>query len=251
MKPIPAFKLIENHEVLKMKIKLLWILIGSILFLHGCATSKILNVSPLSTSDQKTGYDGTITSHKKHFVSLSPYSRLVNIYSKTDFLKDKTMFLLAVQNGGEKPIQVDYENISVLFDGNDKEGALKKIVVQKSDDFLNHWENEYNDNEKNFVYSVIHSTYLCAEVDDYCEPMELLKDLKYNLEAMRQQNQALRETLPEILMTPQTLIPGTTLHGIFICDTTGMDANMEGKFRIIVSVDGEEHKFSFNRSLNK
>jgi len=231
-----------------MKVKLLWILIGSILFLQGCATSKTIKIAPLSTPDQKTGYDDTITSHKKHFVSLSSYNGFMNIYSKTDFLKDKTMFLLTVQNGGEKPIQVGYENISVLFDGNDKEGALKKIVVQKSNDLLDNWDNEYNDNEKKFVYSVVHYTYLCAEIQA-CDPMELLENLKYNLEAMRRQNQTLRAILPSILITPQSLMPGNTLSGIFICDTSGMDTNMEGKFRIIVSIDGEEHKFSFSRSL--
>jgi hypothetical protein len=250
----PTLQASSHNGDMKMNVKI-WIttatlLVCSVVFFQSCTTSKTMKMAPVSTPDQKTGYDGTITSHKKHFVSLSPYNRFMNIYSKTDFLKDKTMFILTVQNGGEKPIQVGYDNITVVFEGNDKEGALNKIAVQKSDDFLNHWENEYNDSEKKFVYSVIHYTYVCAEMAA-CDPMELLENLKYNLEAMRRQNQALRETLPEILVVPQRLMPGDNLNGIFICDTTGMDANMEGKFRIIVSVDGEEHKFNFKRSLTK
>jgi len=209
-----------------------------------------MKMAPVSTVDQKTGYDGTVTSHKKHFVSLSPYNRLANIYSKTDFLKDKTMFMLTVQNGGEESINIGYENISVVFEGNNKEEALKNIVVQKSDDFLNHWENEYNDNERKYVYFIIDSTRRCAEIDA-CNPMELLENLKYNLEAMRRENQALRETLPGILIKPQSLIPGAVCNGIIVCDSRDMDPKIEGRFKVTVSVDGEEHKFSFNRSLNK
>jgi hypothetical protein len=81
--------------------------------------------------------------------------------------------------------------------------------------------------------------------------MERLEDLKYDLEAMRRQNQVLRETLPGIVIKPQSLIPGTIYYGIIVCDTRGLDANTEGKFRIMISVDGEGHKFTFKRSMIK
>jgi hypothetical protein len=240
-----------------MKIKTLLILMGAILFFQSCTTSKIMKMAPVSTPGQKTGYDGTITSNKKHFVSLSPYNRITKIYSKTDFLKDKTMFILSVKNGGEKPIQIGYDNISVILEGNNKEGALKKIVVQNSDDILNSWANEYNDSEKKYVYSIIYNTYLCAKACDpdagmkSCNPMELLEELKYDLEAMRNSNQALRETLPGILIKPQTLMNGTIYNGIIVCDTRGMDADMEDKFKVTVSIDGEEHKFTFKRNITE
>ena len=78
-----------------------------------------------------------------------------------------------------------------------------------------------------------------------------MEDLQYDVEIMRANNQLLREAMPEIILQPQTIAPGGNYSGIVVCDTRELDAKLEGRFQVAVMVDGEEHRFTFNRLLNK
>jgi hypothetical protein len=52
----------------------------------------------------------------------------------------------------------------------------------------------------------------------------------------------------ELVLKPQKLLPGEGGGGLVVCETRSMDFKTEGNFRVVVSVDGEEHNFTFNRS---
>lgn len=52
----------------------------------------------------------------------------------------------------------------------------------------------------------------------------------------------------ELVLKSQTLLPGEGGGGLVVCDTRSMDYQTEGNFQVVVSTDGEEHKFTFNRS---
>lgn len=55
----------------------------------------------------------------------------------------------------------------------------------------------------------------------------------------------------ELVIKPQVLQPGESGGGLVVCDTRDMNDKVEGNFNIAVSVNGEEHEFTFNRSLYK
>ncbi|MFC1840936.1 hypothetical protein ACFL1N_15270 [Thermodesulfobacteriota bacterium] len=54
--------------------------------------------------------------------------------------------------------------------------------------------------------------------------------------------------IPRIMLKPQVIMPNESVSGIFVCDTSKMKDNIEGNFKITVTIDGEEHKFIFSRS---
>ena len=141
-----------------MKLKILLILMGSILFLQSCAPTQVTKMSAVASSDQKVGHEGTITSQKKHFVSLSPYSEL-------DVAKDKTMFMLVVENCGEDPIKIGYSNISAIFEGNNENRAFKRINVQHYDDFMNDLKEEYSNKEKRYIEKALEDIQLDIEAE--------------------------------------------------------------------------------------
>ena len=232
-----------------MKVKILLILMGSFLFLQNCATSPTIKMAAVATPDQKTGYDGTITSQKKHFVALSPYTKLNSAIPNFDLSKYKTLFMMSFQNCGKEPFNITFDNITVIFESNDKELALKRINIQALDDFMNDLEEEYNDNEKEYIYSTLYEIYL-QSLSGFLN-MGKIEDLKNDIKAMRWQNEMLRDMLPGVVMKPQITMPGGSYSGIVVCDTRAIDSKIEGNFKVVVSVDGEEHKFTFKRVLNK
>jgi hypothetical protein len=217
----------------------------AILSIQGCATSPTTKMTSVASSDQKTGYDGTITSQKKHFVSLSPYSVL-------DFAKDEAMFILVVENDGEGPISISNEDISMIFEGDSGDLTSKRFNVQSLDDFIVDLEKEYNDNEKKFIYSTLYDIWYLSTngIIDNETATDRLQDLKYDIEAMRRQNEVFREMLPGVFMKPQTIMPDSSYTGMVAFDAGDMNKDAEGKFQIIVSVDSEKHSFTFNRTFN-
>jgi len=232
-----------------MKVKIFLILMGSILFLQNCAPSQITKIAGVASRDQKTGYQETITSQKKHFVSLAPYSEL-------KLAKDKTIFMMVVKNCGKDPIHISYANISVIFEGKSKNWVSKKINIQSFDEFMNDLKEEYSTYEKKYIKSALEdiksnsesSSSAVSDSDSLADDMAILKQ---HIETMRANNQLLQEGLPELDMKSQTITPGNSHSGIVVCDTRDMNEKVEGNFQVVVSVDGEKHKFTFRRSLNK
>lgn len=243
-----------------MKIKIIFLLIGSILFLHSCTTSRIMKVeiTAVPAKDQKIGYEETVTSQKKHFVSLAPYSEL-NV-------GNRMMFMLSVQNGGEEPIDISYDNISMIFQ--DSKGDPMKISVQSPDEFINDFQRESRLTELIFLRSVLLAIkgYLGGlseqqsrqrAFSDYylndtvaVAPFDAGEKMK-EFQIMRSQNQQIIEALPDFAMTPQAIIPGGNCTGVIFCDTRQMNPTIKGNLRITVSVDNEEHQFTFRRAISK
>jgi len=205
----------------------------------------------MASPDQKTAYDGTIISQKKHFISLSPYPELDNAITEIGLAKDKIKFILNVQNGGEESIDMGYDNISVIFQGTGADQAPKIINIQSVDDFMTEFEKEYYEGEKKFIYSTLY------EVSSLCKyggmdsetSTDKMQDFKYDIEDMRRQYEVLREMLPRVLLRRQNIMPGDTYTGVVICDTRGLNPKTGGRFMVTVSVDGEEHRFTFNHVL--
>ncbi len=254
-----------------MKTTILVLLLGAVLVLQGCAPSRLTKMSAVASSDQKVGYEDTITSRKKHFVSLGPYTEL-------NVAKDRTMLMLGIQNFGDKPFDIGYGNISVRFQDSAMELPISSINVQPYDEFALDVREEQSAKEKKYIrdeledvlitlyaYSALSSTEDSTSEDssssdssfDTSDTTEetvdmVLDELEMDIEIMRTNNQLLREALPQIVMEPRvTLIPGGNYSGVVVCDTRDLDEKMEGRFQVAVLVDGEHHIFTFNRVLNK
>lgn len=239
-----------------MKVKTFWISMGLILFFHGCTTTtpevQNMEIVAAPAKDQKIGFEETITSKKKNFVSLSPYTKL-------DF-PNKTMFMLSIQNHGEEPIDISCDNISVTFGNNTENGSANTINVQTLNEVMNDFKNASRANELRFLETVV-GPYECVVgvmlseeekwgydlMPDYDEFD--LRQGRIQLETMHEQNQQILEAMPDFIMSRQIIMPGDSYTGVVVCNTGQIDLTMEGTFEISVSIDGDEHIFAFNRSL--
>jgi hypothetical protein len=234
-----------------MRVRAALLIICSILFLHGCATStsQKISLTAVTSRDQKVGDQETITSQKKHFISLSPYTEL-------KLAKDKTIFMVGIKNCGKAPITLNCDDISVTFKENSGNGDTKKISLESLDDFLKDFKEEYSDSENKYIKSKLESIQLDAEssssaVSGSDNMGDKVKDLKTRIETMRAQNQVIRERLPEFYLKSETIKPDNNYSGIVVCDTRTMNDKAEGNFQIAVSVDGEVHQFIFKRRINR
>jgi hypothetical protein len=113
---------------------------------------------------------------------------------------------------------------------------------------------EYSTNEKEYIASTlellkINSESPSSEFSEFDSIEYDIMDLREGVEQMRANNSLLREALYDFIVKPQTIMPGDSCSGIFICDTSEMGPETEGSFRVIVSVEREEHQFTFNRNL--
>jgi len=217
----------------------------AIFLLQSCATTQKAGMKAVASRDQKAGSDEVLTSQKKHFVSLGPYTDL-------KVAKEKTIFMLTVKNCGKKPVDLSSDNVSVMFEENGKKGAVKKIDLQSLDAFMKDLKEEYNDYEKKYIKTKLEDLKLDAEssssvTSDSDNMGDKVKDLKTRIDTMRAQNQVIRETLPEFFLRSQTIKPENSYSGIVVCDPLAMESKMEGNLIIAVSIDGEMHRFVFKR----
>ena len=102
-----------------MKTEILFAIILFVLIFQGCAVTDQVKVSPVASLYQKTDTDGFVVSQKRNIVSISYYTAL-------DFIKDKTIFMINVENRVKNPVKISNENISVLFEVNDRDSVSKK-----------------------------------------------------------------------------------------------------------------------------
>jgi hypothetical protein len=232
---------------MNMKIRIIpaILLICIIFFLHACATSQKVNMKAVASRDQKVGSDEVLTSQKKHFVSLSPYTDI-------KVASEKTIFMLTVKNCGKKAIDISCGNIAVFFEENGKKGSEKRIGLQSLEAFTKDLKEEYNDYEKKYIKGKLEDLKLDSEssssvTSDSDNMGDKVQQLKTKIETMRAQNQVIRETLPEFFLRSQTLTPDNSYNGIIVCDPSTMDNKLQGNFLVSVSVDGEVHKFVFKK----
>jgi hypothetical protein len=240
-----------------MKVKMLIVLTGLILFIQGCAHT--VKIAPVATSDQKIGYNDIVTSQKKHFVALYPFIDL----KKFDLGKKKTLFMVTIQNCGEEPISIGYGNVLVGFEENGKTGTFNKIKIQSLDEFMNDLKEEYDDNEYDYIEDALNDIITQAALQSVSSSSSSessgseseggggggFMELKDGIVNKRETNDLIRETMPESVLKPQTLQPGQDCTGLVVCDTKDLTTRTAGTFVVIISVGGEQHRFTFNRSI--
>lgn len=259
---------------MKKNIAITLIAIGCELLVQSCAPSRLTKMSAVVSSDQKVGFEDTIISQKKHFVSLAPYEEL-------DVAKDKTMFMLGIQSGGDTPFDFGYDNILVYFQDSGMTQPQNRINIQTYEEFSSDLREEQRRNENKYIRDGLEdiiyklesysssssssssssqsssmssgsSSSSSSSMDTTEEDVEImLDDLELDIESMRTNNQLLRDALPDIIMSPRTIIPGDVFSSVVVCDTSKLEEKMEGRFQVAVLVDGEKHLFTFNRLLNK
>jgi hypothetical protein len=217
------------------------------LLLQSCATAPTPTISAEATMDQKVGYGDTIVSMKKHFVSFAPYTQLESAVSNVGLAQDKTKFMLTVENCGRDPIEFGPHKVTVMFVPSAGENGSQSIGVQTWQDFVDEMDKEYDRSERQYLYDTLYALYMESEVG--LEITDKLSDLVFDLEQMREQNDVLQEMLPAVIVKQQRILPGKSYSGVLICDTGDLEASLEGQFRILVAIDGEEHGFVFSRTL--
>jgi len=221
-------------------------LIGGVVFLQSCAPGRLTKMSAVVSSDQKIGFEETIFSQKKHSVSLAPYEEL-------EFGKDKTMFVLGVQSGGDAKFDIGYESVSVFFQESGMTQPASRIKIQTREEFLSDLWEEQRRNENRYIRDALEDVVgeLAINPPSSQELLDEFDDLETDIEIMRANNEMLRDALPEIVLQPRSVMPDGAYSGIVVCDTRKLDETAEGRFQVAVLVDGEKHIFSFNRVLNK
>jgi formylglycine-generating enzyme required for sulfatase activity len=236
----------SNAHMNRMKLKMLLILMA--MTLQGCtAADHAVRIfaapSPEQNIIEVSGKE-FVSSRKKDLVLLSPYSDLEKFKLKID----KTIFQVFVRNCGDKPVKISYDNISVKFKKNNN-GAPDKINFQSFDDFMEYIGKEISESDRRWKESVREHIRQSQDMADMNLIMSELDDLKYNSEKRHIQWKAILEKLDEFVMRPQTIMPGKGNWFLVVCDTSYMNNKEEGNFQVTVSVDGEEHRFTFNRSM--
>lgn len=174
-----------------------------IFFLQGCGLYKTMEMSAVPSPNQREEYKETITSQKKHFVSLAPYRQ----YNPAN---GNTAFILFVKNCGESPVDISVSNVSATFFENAPKWTTRDLRVLSKDDLLNVLANEHMANRTGEI-----------------------------------------EAVKELVLQSRTLQPGEGGGGLVVCATRAMGSEVEGDFLLVVSIDGEQHEFTFNRSFER
>jgi hypothetical protein len=71
-----------------------------------------------------------------------------------------------------------------------------------------------------------------------------------NLNNIAAQSKSRREFLEAFVMKSQTIMPGQSYGGLVYCDTRAMNHKVEGNFKVVISVDGEDHIFNISRHFH-
>lgn len=228
-----------------MRLRLIPILICSILFLQGCFHT--MEMSAVLSPEQQEEYMETITSQKKHFVSLAPY--LEN--SPTN---GKTAFILYVKNCGKNPIGLNTENISAEFSDSYHQWGPKSIPVISPDKLIKELERKQSrSNElKTCVRTETYCSYDVNGNPTYCTTRTVTDSL-CELDIFFTSIQAAKQIdlAKNLLLQPQVLLPGEDGGGLVVCNTRAINSKAEGNFHVVVSVNGEQHEFTFNRSSHE
>ena len=219
-----------------MRIKILSMLLLAILFF--CSCSQKLHIEAVPSLNQVIDHKGFVTSELKHAVSISYYDKI----SKN---QGKTLFMIIVENYGDKEIDISNDNISVIFKGNSPGWAWRNINLLSSSELLFDISarDSHQKDSTNFQSDDITAGVTGGNTSHAGESRELKGAIKRSRSAM------LKYSLPRIVLKPQKIKPNGSMTGIFVCDTHEMGDKLEGSFKITVSIDGEKHEFTFKRSI--
>lgn len=233
-----------------MKIKLYLMLFLLFVLLQSCA-GRIKSVAVPSLM-QKVDYEGTVISEKKHTVTLAHYTEFKHV-------KDKIIFNLLVRNMGRKPLSINNENISMEFRAKNEVAAPKKLEIQPLDDFMKDLENDYFNADTRIISNIFRDTEHTADMIEnspisnpeiiasrfVSKLLSSVDDLEETIRIYEQ----LEEIVPPLVFKPQTIMPGRSVTGLIVYNTGDIDEKAEGKFNIVIRVEGEEHRFVFSRSM--
>ena len=243
-----------------MKGKILFILAASMIFFQGCAPSKVFKVTTVEMTavpypDQKIGFDETVTSLKKHFVSMSPYS-MMSIW-------DRTMFMMSVQNLGKEPVDISRDNITVKFKDSSGLGITNTLRVSPLHEVMSDFETDSKKKELEVIGAAFSGPLAAPRgnpagannfTDDSFNSPFTVQDAAFDLlggmgilQTMHEQNQQILDAMPDFIMSPQIIVPGDTYTGVLVCNMKQTTPAIDGTFEISVSVDGDKHTFAFNR----
>lgn len=218
-----------------MNWKIIPVAIVIVFSIQGCGGFKTVEMSAVLSQDQQKGYMETITSQKKHFVSLAPSAE--NFPASSD-----TAFILFIKNCGEDPIDISTQNISAEFFGNTNKGASRSIAVLSYDELMNRLRRKQS-RIRNLVISTEWAT---APMTPYHTITTYRTEARSYTTTARQM-----QLVEELVLQSKTLFPGEGGGGLVVCDTNAMNSEVEGKFHVLVSVNGEQHEFTFSRSSKK
>lgn len=241
-----------------MKIKTLILLILSILFSQSCTSTDAdkMALTVIASSDQKTDPNGGVVSEKKHMVSVSHYREM-------DFIKDKAIFKIIIENNGREPVKISNENISVTFKGKGMGGKFKNIHIQSLPEFMKNLDYDFHNDEKKKINYLFRQAEMTAKKIEDTPPIAHAKEsiaesfvqkfiLTVNkIELKREQFKKLEEIMPDFLLKEQTILPGSIINAIMACNTSEIGPEEIGNFEVIIFLDGEMHRFTFERYLEE
>ena len=216
-----------------MKIKILVILLGPLLILQNCAGPTV-KITAVTGHDQKIYHDNEVTSEKRHAVSISYYKNL-------ELIKSDTLFQIVVENRGEKPLFINNDNISVIFKGSSKGWTSKKISIQPLNEFMKDISDDYYYEEAEIIAHIITLLQLHAASE-----MDIEKAVNKVIDLRKSLSHVLN-VIPTLILKPQPIKPHKSIMGIVACDTREIPEELEGHLQVALSIDGEDHKFTFSR----
>jgi hypothetical protein len=205
-----------------------------------------MELTAVALPDQKTDPYGAVVSEKWHMVSIAPYKKL-------SYMNDNAIFNVIVENGGEEPITIGNENISMIFEGHDKKRTVKKLDVLSAREFMNDVLYKYQKRMINdMVYFTRDNDYIYADSGLFNVifanvPNGYSTSRYLTLEETFRKLKTLRETLPDLILNQKTIMPRESIAALISCRTNEIPRGIKGDFKISVSIDGEEHLFTFNR----
>lgn len=234
------------------------VLLLSFLILQSC-THK-LTIIPVPSSDQMIDHKNVVTSELKHVVSLSQYE-------KTKVEEGRLMFLIVVENYGENPINISNNNISVSFEANNQKRDLIKVGIVSPSEFTQNIAMEYVNPPKftDFLGDVSGSSTgrsltdsgfgnsggVADNTEQMKASMKRTEVISHNVRAERLfgRRENLKYSLPRTILKPRIIMPDDSITAIFACNTSEIDKKTEGTFHVTVSIENENHEFTFSRSF--
>lgn len=238
-----------------MRIRVILLFFLFILLCQSCAHKIKINAIP--ASDQVVDNKGFVTSELTQVVSLS-------YYDSTRIPDDKIMFTIILENCGEKPVQISNDNISVFFKGNKSGWTPKKITLLSPSEFTNEIVSRYTKKPKFINYTTTphpdSPKITGGGFDGFPELTKFSEELKKGHDSsvdsisnikndkLKSDREQLKYSLQRIILKPQIIMPDDSITSVFAFGTNEIGKSA-GKFIITVLIDGEEHKFTFSRSI--
>jgi hypothetical protein len=233
-----------------MKINFLILLMLAILFLNNCTATHKMELTAVASPDQKTDPYGAVVSEKMHVVSMSRYKEI-------PYMWGNAIFNIIIENGGEEPLTISNENISMIFEGHDKKRTIKELDVLSVTEFMNDIEYEYRKRMLSDLSQIVMvpgfiTTWVTR--DGATNPADYFpgNSVKFDAEAERAMKKyrsmkKLLEFSPDLILNQKTIMPRESITILISCRTNEIPRGIEGDIEINVSIDGEEHRFTFAR----